>query len=64
MDFREIQRRYDLDWLKFIVILLASFAVVMLLYEYLLRRINLLPSTREKTLEAAPAGSPGALPPF
>jgi hypothetical protein len=61
------------DWLKFILILLASFAVVMLLYEFLVRRFNLLrflfgmkllPRTRAKTLEAAPAGSPGALRPL
>jgi len=61
------------DLLKFIVILLASFAVVMLIYEFLVRRFNLLrflfgmklrPRAHEKTPEAAPAGSPGALPPL
>lgn len=59
------------DWLKFIVILLASFTVVMLLYEYLVRRFNLLrflfgmkllPSPRAETVEPVPAGSSGALP--
>jgi hypothetical protein len=30
------------DWLKFIILLLSSFGVVMLLYEYLVRRNNLL----------------------
>ena len=59
------------DWLKFIVILLASFAVIMLLYEYLVRRFNLLrflfgmkllPSPRAETVEPVPAGSSGVLP--
>jgi hypothetical protein len=30
------------DWLKFFTILLGSFGVVMVLYEYLVRRINIL----------------------
>ena len=30
------------DWLKFVIILLASFVVTMLTYEYLIRRINVL----------------------
>jgi glucan biosynthesis protein C len=61
------------DWLIFIIILLASFTIIMLLYEFLVRRFNLLrflfgmkllPRTSTKTLEAVPAGSPGALPPL
>ena len=67
---------FILDWaipdlLKFTVILLASFIVVMLIYEFLVRRLNLLrflfgmklrPRAHEKIPEAAPAGSPGPSP--
>jgi hypothetical protein len=47
--------------------------VVMLLYEYLVRRFNLLrflfgmkllPRTRAETMETVPVGSPNALPPL
>jgi surface polysaccharide O-acyltransferase-like enzyme len=61
------------DMLKFIVILLASFAVVMLLYEFLVRRFNLLrflfgmkllPRPRGKSMEPTPAGRSSGLPPI
>jgi hypothetical protein len=59
------------DLLKFIIILLISFGVVLLIYQFLVRRYNLLrflfgmklrPRAHEKTLDPAPAGSTGVLP--
>jgi Acyltransferase family len=59
------------DLLKWVIILIASFAISIGLYEYLIRRFNLLrllfgmkllPKPRAQSQEAAPASHPEALP--
>ena len=62
------------DWLKLLLIMLISFGLVMMLYEYVVRRTNLLrllfgmkllPRTSSVNTERiASASSPGGLPPY
>ncbi|HSW01454.1 MAG TPA: hypothetical protein VLI39_14890 [Sedimentisphaerales bacterium] len=38
----ESTRHHDVDWLQYAIIVLASFAATMALYELLIKRLNLL----------------------